>query len=419
MECHVTHLREAVDGLQSIDVDGLCDEELSGLLVDLHSQSARLDAARVGLTGVWDARRAWSSDGAKSAAAWLAHRTHQPRGALNGEVRLARRLRTMPATAAALAEGDITRDHAERLARANRPALEAAFARDEEMLVGDATTELGWADFARAVAYWEQLAAPEATEADAESQRDARRAHCSETLEGTWVLDALLEPVGGAIFAETLAGIEAELFAADWAAAKAHHGDDVTVDKLARTPAQRRADALVEMATRARTAPADGCRPRPLITVLVDYPTLTGRVCELANGTIVAPGTLAGLLVDADIERVVFNGPSRVIDVGRRTRFFTGALRRAIQVRDRHCTWPGCDTPAPPLRGRPRDRLHRWRGDHPGQRHPPLPIPPPPRPPTNPSGPDRTTRRRPPPPTRQHLGRMRLTPCVIAVPMVS
>ncbi len=130
------------------------------------------------------------------------------------------------------------------------------------MLVGYAT-ELSWAGFARAVAYWEQLAAPDDTEADAESQRDARRAHCSETLEGTWVLDALLEPVGGAIFAETLAGIEAELFAADWAAAKPHHGDDVTVDKLARTPAQRRADALVEMATRARSAPADGCRPRP------------------------------------------------------------------------------------------------------------------------------------------------------------
>ncbi len=352
MECLVTPLRQAVDGLQSIDASTLCDEELSGLLVDLHTQSARLDAVRVELIGAWDGRRAWSTDGAKSAAAWLAHRTHQPRGALNGEVRLARRLRGMPATAAALAAGDISRDHADRLARANRPGLEAAFARDEEMLVGYAT-ELDWSGFARAVAYWEQLAAPEDTEADAQSQRDARRAHCSQTLAGTWVLDALLDPVGGAIFNETLTGIEAELFAADWAAAKADHGDEVTVDTLARTPAQRRADALVEMAARARTAPADGCRPRPLITALVDYPTLTGRVCELANGTIIAPGTLAGLLSEADIERIVFNGSSRVIDVGRRSRFFTGALRRAIQVRDRHCTWPGCDTPA-----------HRCEVDH-------------------------------------------------------
>ncbi len=52
-------------------------------------------------------------------------------------------------------------------------------------------------------------------------------------------------------------------------------------------------------------------------------------------------------LADADIERIVFEGPSRVIDVGVRRRFFTGALRRAIEVRDRHCTHPsGCDVPA-------------------------------------------------------------------------
>jgi len=275
----------------------------------------------------------------------LAHRTHLPRGVTSAEVRLARRLRTMPVTAAALAAGDISGDHAERLARANRPGLEAAFARDEELLVGHAT-RLSWAEFNRALAYWEQLAEPDEVEADADAQHQARRAHRSQTLDGTWVLDALLDPVSGAIVDETLTEIEKDLFDADWAAAKAEHGDKVSLDKLARTPAQRRADALMEMAARARTAPADGCRPRPLVTVLVDYPTLTGRVCELVNGTIVTPGAIAGLLSEADIERIVFDGRSRIIDIGRRSRFFTGALRRAIQVRDRHCTWPGCDTPA-------------------------------------------------------------------------
>jgi hypothetical protein len=46
-----------------------------------------------------------------------------------------------------------------------------------------------------------------------------------------------------------LARIERELFNADWAAAKAIHGDDTTAAHLARTAAQRRNDALVEMAT--------------------------------------------------------------------------------------------------------------------------------------------------------------------------
>ena len=42
----------------------------------------------------------------------------------------------------------------------------------------------------------------------------------------------------------------------------------------------------------------------------------------------------------------MFDGPSRVIDVGVRERFFTGALRRAIEVRDRHCQHrSGCDVP--------------------------------------------------------------------------
>ncbi|MFZ6004264.1 MAG: HNH endonuclease signature motif containing protein, partial [Actinomycetota bacterium] len=39
----------------------------------------------------------------------------------------------------------------------------------------------------------------------------------------------------------------------------------------------------------------------------------------------------------------VFDGPSRVIDVGARRRFFRGALRRAIEVRDRTCFHPYCD----------------------------------------------------------------------------
>jgi hypothetical protein len=71
------------------------------------------------------------------------------------------------------------------------------------------------------------------------------------------------------------------------------------------------------------------------------------RLCELASGTVITSGQLVPLLDDADIECIVYAGPSRrVVDLGRRSRFFTGALRRAIQLRDRRCTEPGCDTPA-------------------------------------------------------------------------
>ena len=99
------------------------------------------------------------------------------------------------------------------------------------------------------------------------------------------------------------------------------------------------------MATRARTAPADGRRPAPLFNVLVGYETFAGPLLELFNRTVITPGAAARWLTKADLERVVFDSPSRVLDVGATRRFFTGALHRAIEVRDRVCFHPSCDEP--------------------------------------------------------------------------
>jgi len=41
----------------------------------------------------------------------------------------------------------------------------------------------------------------------------------------------------------------------------------------------------------------------------------------------------------------VFEGPSRVIDVGAQRRFFRGALKHAIELRDRVCFHESCDEP--------------------------------------------------------------------------
>jgi hypothetical protein len=43
--------------------------------------------------------------------------------------------------------------------------------------------------------------------------------------------------------------------------------------------------------------------------------------------------------------RVVLNGRSEPLDVGRRTAVVPPAMRRAVIVRDRHCRFPGCDRP--------------------------------------------------------------------------
>jgi hypothetical protein len=231
------------------------------------------------------------------------------------------------------------------LASARTPATAECFARDESMLVEQART-LRYGQFARCVAYWSQLADPDGSDSSAGARHAARSLHLSPTFGGSWALNGLLDPINGAIVAKALGAIEQELFEADWAEAKAREGEHVRVSHLARTPAQRRADALVEMARRSMALPAGSRLPEPLFSVFVGYETFAGRVCELASGAVVAPADLVRWLGEAWVERVVFDGPERIRDVGVRRRLFAGGSRRAVQLRDRTCFHPYCEEPA-------------------------------------------------------------------------
>jgi hypothetical protein len=99
------------------------------------------------------------------------------------------------------------------------------------------------------------------------------------------------------------------------------------------------------MATRSASMPPDSRRPEPLFTVLVNYEQLHGRICQLAQGTAVSPGSLVPWLDQAVIERAVFT-PDKRVEISETSRLFTGATRRAIEVRDLQCTHPLCEAPA-------------------------------------------------------------------------
>ena len=205
--------------------------------------------------------------------------------------------------------------------------------------------ELKFAAFSGALAYWSQLADPDGAE-ESEMEKLARRdLYLSQSLGGIWLGKMTFAPIGGAIYAGELMRLEKVLFEADWAEAKARLGRDPHLDELARTPGQRRADAAVEMAVRSGAMPEGSRRPEPLFSVLIDGPTFFGRVCELANGTIVSPGSLVPYLDQAWFERIVF-APGKRIECSVTSRFFTGATRRAIEVRDQQCTNPYCEIPA-------------------------------------------------------------------------
>ncbi len=325
-------LGAAIDELSARNPADVCDDDLDALVVAVQRCSHRLAGVRATLIGRWDGRRVWESDGSRSPGHRLARTTSMSVTAAKREVRRARALLSMPHTAAAVAEGLLSPEHVDLLAGANDGARSARFAEHEEFLVAHCVI-LRYAPACRMIEYWKQRADAETCDDDAARLGESRGATTATTLDGMVDLRALLDPVGGAIFLAELTRLTEQMRLQDCR------------DGVVRTAAQRRADALVEMATRSRTAADGGLRPRPLITVLVGEQSLA-RVCELATGTVIAPGQVVPLLSDADLERVVFDGPDRVIGVSRK-RTFTGAVRRAVEVRDRHCQHPsGCDEPA-------------------------------------------------------------------------
>jgi hypothetical protein len=334
-------LKEAIDGLAACDSFEL---EEGATVVELERQLARLDAVVARAVGAFDASGAWGTDGARSALAWVATSCRLPKALARRQVRQGKELRHLPLVARAWSKGEINGAHVDAFIALRRPGTEATLERDEELLVRHARN-LTFAHFTRALTYWEQRADPDGAEASDAAKVARRDVFLIPSLDGMWLGQMTFDAISGAIVAGELERIQQELFEADWAKAKDELGHEPTLADLGRTPGQRRADALVEMATRSASAPADGRRPDPLFTVLVGYETFAGRIIELAQGQALAPGSLVPWLERAWLERAVFEPGGRV-EVSCHSRLFTGGTRRAIEVRDRECTHPYCDEPA-------------------------------------------------------------------------
>jgi hypothetical protein len=66
---------------------------------------------------------------------------------------------------------------------------------------------------------------------------------------------------------------------------------------------------------------------------------------RLGSGTPLHPGTARRLACDAGLLPVVLGTASELLDVGRLHRLVTPAIRRALNIRDGGCRFPGCDRP--------------------------------------------------------------------------
>ncbi|HEX7743780.1 MAG TPA: DUF222 domain-containing protein, partial [Micromonosporaceae bacterium] len=143
----------------------------------------------------------------------------------------------------------------------------------------------------------------------------------------------------GRLDAETAALLHAAL---DPLCRPAGVGDD-------RTPGQRRHDALGDvcrLALQTGEVPGSGGDAAQIVVTTL-FDTLTGQLTagSLDTGVRLSPETVRRLACDAGILPAVLGGQGQVLDVGRQRRPVTGALRRALVLRDRGCAFPGCDRP--------------------------------------------------------------------------
>ncbi len=126
-----------------------------------------------------------------------------------------------------------------------------------------------------------------------------------------------------------------------------------------RSSHQRRADALIEMVSRAvASAPGVPVTTKASVVVTIDFDTLRGRLeaagatagpatgaGTTATGGLLAPHVVRRLACDASVLPVVLGSSGEVLDVGRDQRLVTPRLLKTLWVRDGGCTYPGCSRP--------------------------------------------------------------------------
>src|SRR6266542_2862913 len=380
-------LDAAVANLATLDPAQEPDAALATGTLAAERLGDRLDAARLRLLAAVDARGAAGAEHGTLAptAGWLrANRRLSPALAAQ-RVRTARALHRGPlrATARALAAGEVSYAHAAALADATSDLPPARVAEAEPVLV-DAAARLDPPRLRRLADHLRELVDPDGTEQRGRARLEQRGLRLSGTVDGMVDVKGLLDPEAGEAIQAALAPL-----------ARPTGPDD------GRSAAQRRADALGELARRALQAgglpKAGGLRPN--LTVTVEWASLRNQHGGLGGtggwGGVLPPETVRRLACDAAVVRAVvrrhpqqadaghagatanaypaspdgsttddgalaaelraaigllpppLGAPVELLDLGRATRAIPPALRRALALRDGGCAAAGCDRPPP------------------------------------------------------------------------
>jgi hypothetical protein len=289
----------------------------------------RLDAKIAAAAGEFDHHSLWDLDAATSLTAWLRDRASMTANAAGRLAARGRRLRVLPVTTAAAANGSLSGGQLDVVLASLDDRTASLFADHEAELV-PALMALDVRRVGRAMAAWKARAT---ADDDTERGEPVRAVRLSATLDGRRVLDGTLDAEGGAV-------VEAALREATTA-------DGESEER--RIPATRRADALVDICRffLDHRQGASGARHRPHVNVVIDEEELhTGSGATVVDGPKLDSATASRLLCDCQLHRLVRSGRSEVLDYGRSTRTIPVALWNALVLRDQHCRFPGCDRPA-------------------------------------------------------------------------
>lgn len=338
-------LDDFVDRLGAEDLHRVPAPCLGEDLVALRRGIDRLEAEFARRLAVFDRKGGYAASGAVSATAWLRGTCRLSGPAAAERVRLARNLEALPATAEAFAAGELAYGHAAVISR-SADEVGPELARDAESILLKAAREVDPGRLRKVGRHLRFVIDPDGGLAAAERAHELRRLHLSQTYDGMWVLDALLDAEGGAMLHAALEPL-----------CKPLPGDR-------RKPWQIRCDGLLELARRQLQGGGlpEVAGQRPHLTVTADLAVLQGGAGagETECGQPLPGETVRRLACDASVTRVLLGPSSEPLDVGRATRVIPAALRRALVVRDRGCAWPGqggCDRPPAWCDGH---HIHAW-----------------------------------------------------------
>jgi hypothetical protein len=353
----------------------LPEGDLSAMLREVHALRAQVDAMFVTLLGEVLDRGAYEPD-TGTAARWVSQQVRIEHREAKAAVALAHALRgSHQRVGAAFAAGDLSQAHVQQIVSAleGLPAHATGEDRDEaERVLVEAAADLTPRELRQASRALHEAIASQAPDVDdpAEAERIAREQAAAgrraldqrafmmrQRTDGAW--DGRLRlpaDAGAAVQAalESLAGLPRTPARQDAADTPRVPDDTEHVVRDDCTKTQKMADALHELCQQVLDSgqlPEEGGE-RPHVHLTVRWETLVGLAEQLtpAAGLFDVGGTLGiaetrRMLCDAKVIPVVLGGAGEVLDIGRSTRVWTTAQRRAVAARDGGCVFPGCYKP--------------------------------------------------------------------------